>query len=828
MTTDRTIDLTVRRGFPQPIAGAWHRVAVASSDAERMRHATAALEVILRTLSSMALADYLRGGPVPRVEEALAPLSRPSLGHWAQLLRVLIHALGDRNEPQPFLPDLVGWYRTPTGRPTAEARRIDDLIALRNRVAHDGPSTSPEDTAAQLKHLMEESRALLRGLRWLAGYRLVRVLSQQPLRQGGTEGKIQVYAGAEALPEPRKVRWDARLIHQVVYLVEPGGREALEVCPFLQVLHDEATRQERLFLLRKVRRGKEIELVSDATGARTVGGVPGDDGQIPFDRWLDMRSEIDLWQPNAAPDGGLAAPEWAVDASSNELLDDRFEVLELLGEGGMSQVYRVRDRWFDDEVALKILRSALSDDEAFRERFRREARTMAGLQHEHVLALQDVGQLGDGRQFLRMPVVPGGTLEDRIRPGGVGESEVRELASQMLAALEYLHGRGIIHRDVKPSNFLLDTNGGIKLADFGIALGPDDLRLTRTLERLGSLAYASPEQRLGKALSDRSDVYSLSVVLHALVTGEEATDQPGEALEGELGELIRRMASRAPSNRPSAREARLLLTEDLEFEGPEKRSPSHPAVSDPRGGTANEAVGASTGPAGRSARRRSLGWVVVIAATVALVVAAIVGPRGRNRTETSPINDEEAAAISEGAPWTLTFHMAEVGSRELRALSPGGENTVEKPNWTGHFVDLEDSQGQRLSLRPRPELAGAPSLWLGDDEVHLHWCRCIDGCEAGEETSCYDLMAQIRVEVVASRMEAPQLEPALGVGELVLLEREQVRTLPGETTSENVTNVAPRGTHRLRALVGCVDPVVATAGNCEAPGHTIELDWSVP
>src|SRR6185436_16601080 len=128
-----------------------------------------------------------------------------------------------------------------------------------------------------------------------------------------------------------------------------------------------------------------------------------------------------------------------------------------------------------------------------------------------------------------------------------------------LAALERVHASGIVHRDIKPSNFLLADDGSAMLTDFGIALQPDDPRLTRTQEHMGTVPYMAPEQSRDRTVTTQADIYALATVLHELLTGELPRDRPGSRVPGELGELIRRMGRKDPTRRPTATQALTLL-----------------------------------------------------------------------------------------------------------------------------------------------------------------------------------------------------------------------------------------------------------------------------
>jgi serine/threonine protein kinase len=559
MTSSRTTDNTVHQRYPYPIAAAWRRVALATNEAQRLQHLLAFQEVLVRTLVVLLAPDCLRSPRDPDWVQALLGLSKRSLGTWVEMTRLSILHVANREGTAPFMPEVAPWFFTERGKPSDVARLIGRLVEERNLIAH-GPALSKAATKDKVRQLEEDNRTLLASLRWLAGYRLLRVLTAKPMRRGGFQGKVQIYAGCEVQPEPVRARWDCLLLSESLYLVNPAGDAVLEVSPFLQVRADQGTRREELFVMQELRRGVRLALVNDATGHHYLGGVPSDDGELPFDRWVASEGSLQLHQRNRDDSGALAAPDLWCEGCVDELLDDRFELLEPLGDGGMAKVFRVHDRWFDEEVALKVMHRQHCEDPSFVTRFQREARLQRNLEHPHLLGLLDSGRLQDGRLYIKMPVMPGGTLREHIIPGGMPHELVRRWAGQALEALAHLHSLGLVHRDIKPSNFLLDGAGDLRLADFGIALQPGEARLTRTTERVGSLAYAAPEMRQGTTLTAAADMYGLGLVLHALLTGTEAPPQPGEGVTGELGTLVRELGQHDPDARPTAAQALSRLT----------------------------------------------------------------------------------------------------------------------------------------------------------------------------------------------------------------------------------------------------------------------------
>jgi serine/threonine protein kinase/regulator of sirC expression with transglutaminase-like and TPR domain len=196
-----------------------------------------------------------------------------------------------------------------------------------------------------------------------------------------------------------------------------------------------------------------------------------------------------------------------------------YRIVGPLGEGGMAAVYKAYQPALDHHVALKILPRALAADPEFRRRFQREAKLVAQLQHPHILPIFDFGE-SDGCPFLAMPFIRGGTLAARLRGGLLPIATIERVLVQVCAALSYAHGKNVIHRDVKPSNILIDETGNYLLGDFGVARVAEALTtFTTTGTLVGTPEYMSPEQASGIETSPQSDLYSLGIVLYEMLTG---------------------------------------------------------------------------------------------------------------------------------------------------------------------------------------------------------------------------------------------------------------------------------------------------------------------
>jgi predicted ATPase/class 3 adenylate cyclase len=246
----------------------------------------------------------------------------------------------------------------------------------------------------------------------------------------------------------------------------------------------------------------------------------------------------------------------------------RYEIGELLGAGGMGMVYRARDERLGRQVALKFLSPHLSAQPGAARRFLAEARAAAALDHPNVCAIHDSGETEDGHLFMAMPLYDGETLQARLERGRLAFADAAAIALQAARGLTHAHERGVVHRDVKPSNIMLVADGAVKILDFGIAKA-DDPAAVGYRGLLGTVAYMSPEHVRGDAADLRTDVWSLGVVLHEMLTGSRpfigedrqsmveailtrdpelfATSYPD--VPSEIDDLLRRALAKDPNDR---------------------------------------------------------------------------------------------------------------------------------------------------------------------------------------------------------------------------------------------------------------------------------------
>jgi eukaryotic-like serine/threonine-protein kinase len=273
-----------------------------------------------------------------------------------------------------------------------------------------------------------------------------------------------------------------------------------------------------------------------------------------------------------------------------ELIVGRYELEELVGEGGMSSVYRAYDTVLDRRVAIKVLHEHFSRDPEYVERFRREARAIARLAHPNIVTVIDRGEW-EGRQFIVFEHVAGENLKHVIaREGALPVERALALACQIARALAFAHRLGIVHRDVKPHNVLVDGGGTAKVTDFGIARALDaDDGLTATGTVLGTGQYLSPEQANGERGDERSDQYSLGVVTYELLTGE--VPYSGENLMAVAMQHVRDPVPSVRARRPEIPERVDAVVATAMAKRPEDRFESMEALAAALEACHDEAVG---------------------------------------------------------------------------------------------------------------------------------------------------------------------------------------------------------------------------------------------
>jgi serine/threonine-protein kinase len=295
--------------------------------------------------------------------------------------------------------------------------------------------------------------------------------------------------------------------------------------------------------------------------------------------------------------------------ASGTVIDGRYRVVSRLGSGGMADVFLAEDEQLGRKVALKLLHRRFSEDPGFVERFRREAQSAAGLQHPNIVGVYDRGAY-DGTYYIAMEYLPGRSLKQLIRQEApVDPLRAIEITIQILKAARFAHRHGVIHRDVKPHNVIIDDSGHVKVTDFGIArAGASDM--TETGSIMGTAQYLSPEQAQGHAVSASSDLYSVGVLLYELLTGQVPFDaeaavtialkhvseaptpltQVNPAVPPELEHVVLWALNKNPADRPASADdfiaALEAARESIRAGSPTERTASMAAIGAVVGGAA--------------------------------------------------------------------------------------------------------------------------------------------------------------------------------------------------------------------------------------------------
>jgi eukaryotic-like serine/threonine-protein kinase len=337
-----------------------------------------------------------------------------------------------------------------------------------------------------------------------------------------------------------------------------------------------------------------------------------------------------------------------------------YEILALLGAGGMGRVYKVRNIISNREEAMKILLPDFASETDLAARFMAEIRTLAGLEHPNIAQLRTAFQF-ENQFVMIMEYVEGTTLEKMASQSALSLDKILDYSSQVLAALSFAHGRGVTHRDIKPANIMITAHGIVKLMDFGIAKSANDMQLTRPGTTMGSVYYMSPEQVRGGTVDARSDIYSFGVTLYEMLTGRkpfqaetsysvlnaqlnEAPTPPAQvnpALPAELNNIVLRAMVKAPEGRfQSAEEFRNALKALREPHGAQQAAPAFAPAAAPMAaqaapqpvsspGFAPVPAASASGATGSTSKSHRGLWIGLgaAAAVIAVVLAFALLPR---------------------------------------------------------------------------------------------------------------------------------------------------------------------------------------------------------
>lgn len=547
----------IDRLWPSPIALAWRK---AENSRKRDELSAAglrvALELTLRTSAAIMLAGYLPTEPDKAVESALAPLSKPALGHWLAIVRELARVHAARSSSP--LQEAGQWLFS--GKKPKSNCAFDTLVRAvesRNFNEHGTPLGTEREQRDWVVEYRADVLGVILSADWLAGWRVIRVTRTQH-RHGKHRSMVQFLTGCDATPRASEVITRTALDDDGLFAVAPTGELVIDVQPFMAWGSGGKGGVDSLLVVKSI---GENEMVLDGPGSGTpltaqpsieVDGKPC---QVSPKSWMQDRTQLNYLVRRIDEQKGLSWDEGA--NCKGQLLGGQFDVRETLGVGGTAIVHRVFDRLLKEERAIKLLKRDLSVERMWIERFTRELQALREVRHPNVLADVSWGII-EGQPFLCMPLALGGTVRDRVTADGVGNLLSAELALrwliQLLSALDAIHALGLVHRDVKPSNLLLDVNDDLLVCDLGVVLreGTDE-RLTQHGHLVGTPEYMAPEQLRGKALP-ASDVWSAGKIVDELARVVDWREE-SPFIHDELNELVRQMMADAAADRPSARVA---------------------------------------------------------------------------------------------------------------------------------------------------------------------------------------------------------------------------------------------------------------------------------
>jgi eukaryotic-like serine/threonine-protein kinase len=370
----------------------------------------------------------------------------------------------------------------------------------------------------------------------------------------------------------------------------------------------------------------------------------------------------------------------------SRLLGNRYELLVPLASGGMGRVWRARDTLLERPVAVKLLRSEFTANATFRARFRAEAQHTALLHHPNIASVFDYGEVqesGENLAYLVMELVDGETLADLLeREGRLDAARTLDLLRQTSAALAAAHAAGVVHRDIKPGNVLVRSDGVVKITDFGIAWSASSVPLTGTGQVMGTAHYLSPEQAAGGQATPASDVYALGAVAYECLTGRRAFD--GESSVQIALKQIREEPAPLPSDVPAGVRR---LVESAMVKDPAARYPDGAALSAAVDSVTDGSSTALIGPVGWTGTAvlpvppsrvalpgataaapgssRRLPVPALLGALAVLLVAVVVGLLLNNRNETGTPPSSEPTTSSTEAPRTVSLVAADLVGRPV-------------------------------------------------------------------------------------------------------------------------------------------------------------------
>ena len=436
------------------------------------------------------------------------------------------------------------------------------------------------------------------------------------------------------------------------------------------------------------------------------------------------------------------------EVAPDTIVDGRYRVLSRLGSGGMADVYCAEDTHLGRQIALKVLYQRFSQDTEFVERFKREAQSAAGLTHPNVVNVFDRGE-HDGTYYIAMEFLPGRTLKDVVtEQGPLDQTRVIDVGVQILRAASFAHRRGVVHRDLKPQNVMLDDAGNAKVADFGIARAGAS-EITEAGSIMGTAQYLSPEQAQGNPTTPQSDLYSVGIILYELLTGrlpfdgesavsiavQHLNDEPTpiSALRPDVAPELEAAVMRALAKDPAMRWA-----DADEFiralEGARAGVAGRPLGQDT---AAFIPVAADGGPPGAEDDERKLRWPwIALGLTALLVALALLFFTGGDKVEVERVvGQPEAVAVDR-----LSDDGFEVEVDRQPDLAPVGEVIHQDP---GGGTEADEGSTVTLTVSTGPGKVTVPTVEGFSEERAVRELNRA-GCGQREDTNLCGFKVEVR------------------------------------------------------------------------------------
>ncbi|MBM4353029.1 MAG: hypothetical protein FJ109_04420, partial [Deltaproteobacteria bacterium] len=524
MSEDLTLNHILEHRFPHPVAAPYRNARTASGGPDRAAFHLAAVDGLVRYLGSVLLSDYFCKAPSPeKAQRAEQFLLHPTPARWAELVLELAGQLAGRG---PFLPELCGALVGRNGKPTQTGNSLRTLAETATELMSTREILTGAEKAGETADLIAEAlREIVRPLLFLETFPLVVFRSHSNQEGGdGFQGFMMRWMGYRTQPLPIGIDFEGTVPQGQVLLLAADGSRGLELSPFMAVVGGQNRQGEGLYMVSGLRNAHTLRLENFATGRFITEGLVGKNGPLNLGEYMVSWSQGGGQARLVPTEGSASRMKFQSKLlPSEKLLDGRYHTLGFIGRGGIGAVYQVHDLNEKSEKAVKILYPDLSRNEFFTRYFLETGSALAKLSHRNLVPVYEAGYSSTLQEnHILMKYMQGGSLAESLeRRETLPPRECIRIALSVLEALNHLHENNLLHGGIHPGNILKDALGNWCLGDFGILRLPSSrVAAFRPLERLHSLRYASPELLLGGQASPSSDLYSLSIVLYEMLTGQ--------------------------------------------------------------------------------------------------------------------------------------------------------------------------------------------------------------------------------------------------------------------------------------------------------------------